>query len=108
MEQELLRKVISCDFCGAQESYMQACDNCGKDICYECKKRHAHIYAHAVHFSGSGDALYCNECDSKMFVIGDVRHAKFVAIERLRNEEKAYWEDFKVRAKSAEDAVKHL
>lgn len=97
-----------CDVCGQESSGYTTCDSCGKDFCYECKKTEAIEYAHAVFFSGSGDGLYCIDCDAKLRQNGDKKHAAYRAIQSLRHENKAWSEDFKKRAENAMDRLKAL
>jgi len=109
MSKQVSQETIAvCDGCGAKAQYGIACDSCAKDFCFECGRTKVKEYPHSVHCSGSGDARYCIECDQRLAREGDKRQAKYLVIERLRNESKAYWDDFKRRADAAEQAIKDL
>jgi hypothetical protein len=95
-----------CDYCG--KSSWEHCLWCGKDICWECQKMVAKEYKHAVHFSGSGDGLYCRECDSMAREASDPLNAAYRVIDALRHEEEGWWADFKKRSDNAEAELAKL
>ena len=97
---------IKCDFCG--EEAWSGCLQCGKDICYECRKTHAKEYSHGVNVGGSGDGTYCNDCDDKLRKTNDPLHAAYRKIEALKNEANGFYANFKVRQDEAEKALKEL
>lgn len=97
-----------CDFCNGESNAWNVCINCGKNICYDCRKVHAVEYRHAVWSSGSGDGLYCQECNRKLYVAGDKLHRSYLAIESLRNEMDGWNRSFSERAKEAETRLKSL
>lgn len=94
-------EVTKCDFCG--ESSWDSCLGCGKDICYDCygeKRDKAVRYFHGCHVQGSGDGIYCKECDQKM--ADDPLHAAYVQIKNLRDESERFYKDWDKRRKAAE------
>ncbi len=106
-----MKKIVSkqthfCDMCGKEDDYPHVCMNCGKEMCYDCRKKHGVEYTQGVHFSGSGDGYYCKECDLKLTTNGkDKLHAAYRAITSLRLENKAYWNNFEKRSKEAESTL---
>lgn len=105
MKKTVMKEVDCCDVCG-KDDYVTACMSCKIDHCYDCGQTHGKRYAHAVHFSGSGDGYYCNTCDNKMTASGgDLLHASYRKIESMRNEEKAWYADFRKRSDSAEERL---
>ena len=94
-----------CDFCGKEASGYSQCMCCGKDLCYGCLKTEAKEYPHSVYCSGSGDGLYCLQCDRNLRDSDDNLHAAYRKIESLRNELKGWSEDFKKRCNDAEAEV---
>ncbi len=100
-------EVEICDLCQEQDaSAYSKCMGCGKAICYDCKKTRAKEYNHAVYFQGSGDGLYCLECDKRLIGTGDPLHAAYRVIGYLRDEANGWREDFKRRADIAEATLK--
>lgn len=97
-----------CDFCGKEASGYSKCLSCGKDVCYDCQKTKVKEYRHAINVMGSGDGLYCLECNDKLLGNGDKLHSAYCKIESLRNEAKAWSEDFRKRSSDAENALKAL
>ena len=97
-----------CDFCGAEAYDFNACLGCGKDICWQCQEKHGVKYVHGVHFSGSQDGWYCNECDSKLYAANDPLHAAYSKIAYLRREEKAWYDDFEFRKTKAEKELQSI
>jgi len=94
-----------CDFCGAAMQYMDSCNGCGKDICYECEKVNAFKYPHGVFVGGSGDGLYCKDCDERLGNAGDPLLLAFREVRSLRTEMMAREEEFSRRRKAAEAAL---
>jgi len=101
MKKNVMIEQTFCDVCGA-EAGMNTCLKCGKEFCYKCKKTHAMEYGHSVNFTGSGDGLYCNECDEKCRLEGDRVHSAYMLIKALRNESIGWHSDFQKRADAAE------
>lgn len=102
MKKTVTKEVDCCDVCG-KEDYVNTCMSCGIDHCYDCSQTRGKRYAHAVNFSGSGDGYYCSSCDNSLTSSGiDLTHASYRKIESMRNEEKAWYADFRKRADSAE------
>ena len=97
-----------CDICSNKMSWSNKCIVCGKEFCYDCAKTNTIEYKHAVHFSGSGDGLYCFACDKEAPAKGDALHAAYRKIAALRNEEAGWYSDFKFRADEAEAKLKSL
>lgn len=110
MKKTVAKDVHCCDACGAEQDFgMDACLKCGAEHCFNCKKTHGKEYQHGIYVGGSGDGYYCNACDTELTASGaDRRHAAYQAIARLRNELKAWSEDFKRRANEAEQALENL
>jgi len=94
-----------CDFCGDISNHWSVCMECSKNICYDCQKTHAKKYRHGVNISGSGDGLYCLDCDSKL---DTPKLRAYRQIEALRQEADAFYEDFKNRSKIAEKILEGL
>ena len=107
MKKTIEKETHFCDSCGKEEGqYIYTCDECGKELCFDCRKTQAKEYPHSVSCSGSGDGLYCVECDAKLLKAGtNKRHQAFRGIERLRLESRAFYEDFKNRCEVAEKLV---
>jgi len=96
-----------CDICGKREAYYK-CNGCGIDICYECIEVHAVKYSHSLYCSGSGDGLYCNDCNEKLSKSDDKLYKAYVKIQMLKNEAKGWSEDFNQRSKLAEAKLQTL
>ena len=105
MKREITREQDFCDICGKESMSWSVCMGCKKNICYDCQKTHAKKYRHGVNISGSGDGLYCLECDSK---IDTPKLRAYRQIEALRQEADAFYEDFKNRSKIAEKILEGL
>jgi len=105
MKKEVMVEKTFCDVCGKEASGYQKCMSCGKDLCYDCYKTSAVGYTHGVHFGGSGDGIYCLECDEKLLKSGDKLHAAYRVIKSLRNEVSGFYADFEKRAKEAEERL---
>jgi hypothetical protein len=108
MKRQVIVERTFCDICGKEASGYQKCIICGKEFCYDCTKIAAIEYEHGVHFSGSGDGLYCHECDKKALENGDKLHLAYLKIAALRNEAAGYWADFEKRTKKAEEELKRI
>jgi hypothetical protein len=109
MKRTQTTEVEICDFCEEQQASSHTkCMGCGKAICYDCRKTRAKEYNHAVYFQGSGDGLYCLECDKRLTATGDPLHAAYRVIGYLRDESKAWGEAFKVKIDKAEANLKRL
>ena len=110
MRQQANVERVICDVCKTKESYpWNACLRCGKDICYDCCELHGKRYSHGVHSGGSGDGVYCNDCDAALTqAANDPMHNAYRAIAALRNESEGYYADFAKRRKAAEDALQKL
>lgn len=109
MEKEETTTRHFCDFCG-QSSYNK-CLGCGKDICWRCGEEGilAKKYPHAVHFSGSEDGVYCNECDRKLTDKPvNALHVAYRKIQALRDEYKGWYQAFDKKATEAEQQLKKL
>ena len=109
MKKQVTIEQSFCDICEKNISHNH-CLSCGKNICYDCQKVEAKVYRYSVsvYCSGSGDGFYCRECDTKLIVNGDKLHKAYRAIESLRNEEAAFYANFKARTDQAESALKNI
>lgn len=108
MKKQVTIEKAFCDVCDKEASGYQKCMICGKEFCYDCKELAAVEYKHGVHFSGSGDGLYCLDCDLKALRSGDKLHAAYRKIMALRNEAAGYYVDFEKRTKKAEEEFGRL
>lgn len=108
MKKEVTVEKAFCDVCGKEASGYQKCIVCGKEFCYDCHKTAAIEYTAGVNFSGSGDGLYCLDCDEKALKSGDKLHAAYRTIKALKNEASGFYADFKRRREEAEEEVKKL
>lgn len=110
MKQQVMQTVHVCDKCASPQVWgIDACLNCGAEHCYDCKKTEGREYAHAVHVSGSGDGYYCNDCDAKLTKEGtDKRHKMYRYVKSLRDEGKAWSEDYRRRCDLAEKQLAEL
>jgi hypothetical protein len=106
MKKQMLEIKHFCDICKKESNEWNCCNNCGKNICYECKKTEAKEYTHSVWASGSGDGLYCLQCDQELIVSGNAKHAAYRTIESLKRESNGFYTDFKSRAEKAELKLK--
>lgn len=108
MKKTVTKEVTCCDCC-EKEEHMETCINCKVEHCYACSKTEGKKYNHAVNFGGSSDGYYCRECDVElMSVRNNARHMAYRKIDSLRNEAKAWSDDFKLRADAAENELKAL
>lgn len=108
MKKSVTEERTVCDFCKVNDAAYSKCTGCGKDICYECKTIHAISYDHAVYFQGSGDGLYCVECDRRLRAAQDPLHMAYEHVKALRNEMVGWGENFKKRSDAAEAKLKRL
>lgn len=106
MKKTISKETHFCDKCGKEYAYPDRCERCGMECCYECAEKHMHKYTHAVHFSGSGDAYYCNACDTVAASNGDKKHAAYRRIASLKAESMAWSKDFTRRTEEAQEAIK--
>lgn len=107
MKREATKEITICDACGKEVDLGSTCDTCGKDLCWDCRKENLVVYNHAVYFSGSGDGKYCVGCDANHRSSGtDERWNAYQEIVALKEEMKAFGEDFKKRQDAAESLVK--
>lgn len=98
-------EVKSCDFCGKGDCYCQ-CMSCGKDICYDCKKRQALELPHSVYCIGSGDGEYCSQCAADPEVQRTPLFRSYQSIRSLRDELEGFQQRFEARRKVAEEECK--
>lgn len=106
MKKTIKREEVFCDYC-AKGSY-EKCLGCKKDICWDCQKTKGIDFKHSVHFSGSGDGFYCNECLGNKEVTSTPLFKAYKEINNLRNEQKNWYDDFRKRADTAENHLKLL
>lgn len=98
-----------CDVCQTCEYTLNCCDDCGKDICYDCdKKGEGKSFKVSVHFRSSDDAYYCIDCQGKLTVKPTELFSAYVTIVNLGEEERKFWEGFKIRQKAAESHLQLL
>lgn len=108
MKKTISKEVSFCDQCG-KETYVAACQCCGVDHCWECRKEYGTEYTHAVCVSGSGDGYYCKMCDRKLSNSGsDPLHNAYSEIASLRKESNLWNSDFRIRSTHAEEFLKRL
>jgi hypothetical protein len=109
MEKKAQKTIHICDKCGKEVAIPYACMKCGTDFCFDCAQTHAVSYSPLVCCSGSGDGLFCKECDVELIKNGaDRLHAAFRAIMALRLEGEAWNRHFQQRCRAAEKLVKSL
>ena len=109
MKKSVTVEKLYCDVCGAESNEWNSCMICGKVFCYDCRKTQMKEYKHGVYYSGSGDGLYCNDCDRDLILSGDdEKHNAFRKIDDLRNELKEWDADFTIRIKEAEAHLKDI
>ena len=97
-----------CDFCSTDDMVYDECIGCKKHVCYECKKTNGVDYKHATWASGSGDGFFCNACLAKPNPKYDRLLKAYQTIERLRNENDAFYKLWKEKAEEAEAHLKRL
>lgn len=107
-EKKIIRTQV-CDICRVEESYKK-CSGCGIDICPDCeddedKVRH---YRHSIHVTGSGDGLYCNECQEILRENKDEKFAAYSKMDQLITNHEKYMEAFRSEAlKLEKEILKH-
>lgn len=107
MKKTIQTEVTICDNC-KEQSYCESCLSCGVDHCWRCRDKCGHEYKQGLYISGSGDGYYCNACDAKMALSDDKRYAAYRKIHELREESKAWNEDFEKRRRQAEEELAQL
>ena len=108
MKKKVEMDMTFCDKCGKQD-YVYTCIRCGYEVCYECRKSEMVEYTSGVHFSGSGDGCYCNNCDSILLVNGtDPLYNAYRNIKELKEENESSYLFFKNRSEQAENNISIL
>jgi len=107
MKKIVQKEVSICDHCGKEE-YTEPCLRCGIEHCWECRETQGIEYRHSVHFQGTGDGYYCRACDKYLKEHKDILHSAYLAIKKLKNEEKEFYDDFKKRVDEAEEHLQYL
>lgn len=98
-------EAFTCDVCGADAYEWDSCWGCGKNLC----DKHEVEMAHAVYFSGSSDAHYCQPCyDARKASGADPEFNAYLAVQTLRAEYKAFCDSFEPRQKSAQAECERL
>lgn len=97
--------VAVCDFCGENDDCYSHCEDCKKDVCYDCEKTRGVEYAHSVYCTGSGDGWYCSACDA---ISKTKKHTAYMSIRSLILESRAFYDDFRKRSDAADAALKKL
>mgnify|MGYP007037387226 CR=1 FL=1 len=109
MKKTVMKEVTCCDCCKKEAEHLTACMNCGIEHCYDCTEMEGKHYVRAVNYGGSGDGYYCKKCDIELMSNrSSPRHIAYRKIESLRNEAKAWNENFRLRANEAEQEVAAL
>lgn len=109
MNKTVEKTVTFCDSCECEVGYSHKCACCGIEMCYDCAKKKMVKYTHSVWFQGSDDGEYCLKCDSVLTESqNDALHNAYVKIRNLRNEQKAWGDDFKNRAEAVGKEVETL
>ena len=109
MKKEITVLQSFCDVCGKEAGGYTVCLRCGKEFCYECKKTETVEYRYAISFSGSGDGLYCINCDAILIKTkADKKHMAYRRLAMLRAEYDGWRADFKDRSNKAENDLKLL
>ena len=110
MKKKVEKTIDVCDNCGADDMVFYHCLGCGKDFCYNCndKRNVGKKYIHSVNFSGPDDGYFCVACLSLPTPKVSKILKAYLKIESLRNEQKAWYEDFSKREKEAELALKNI
>jgi hypothetical protein len=109
MKKSIQREIHFCDKCGREISYAPTCLHCGLELCYDCETYHGKRYAGSTVTLGSGDGFYCNECDSKLTSTGKNKlHNAYRAIQRLKDEMKAFETDWERRSAEANHTLKRI
>lgn len=96
-----------CDVCQKEEVYRDDhCFGCGKAICWTCQDKAGVKYPHSINCRGSGDGLYCLECNVTM--AGTPLHQAYVAIRSLTHESEGFYASWKKRVDAAEKEAARL
>ena len=100
IKREIEIEINICDFCEVEEAY-QSCDNCGKYVCDDCFDDNVKSYRHSTHFLGSGDGLYCNECQKELKETKDEKFLLFLELEKVID-------NFLLNKKSLEEKAREI
>jgi hypothetical protein len=101
--------VYVCEECGkAEDTYPHCCTECGKHFCWDCSKRLATDYQHSLHCSGSGDGLYCVDCEANLTANPTPLFTAYAAIKTLRQASKAYYAALEKKAAELEKEIRRL
>lgn len=93
-----------CDICRKYQSY-EKCTGCGIDICPDCKKVFAKYYRHSIDVSGSGDAIYCDECQEALKANGDEKFDLYVKMDELITSYDSFIGKFRAEARKLEEEI---
>jgi len=112
MKKQVTVDVYICDICEKNDAGdYSVCLCCNKHICYECRqdKNKAVEYKHALHFSGSGDGLYCTSCDDRLALTQSCDlHTAYQNMAKLRRSEKMFYTGLKQEADKVEKQIERL
>lgn len=110
MKKKSEKLIAFCDICESDDSVYYHCAGCGKDFCYNCQNKNSvgQKFVHAVCFSGSCDCFLCMDCLASPTPAVKTMLAAYLKIQQLRNEAKAWNEDFDKRCKLAEAEVQKV
>lgn len=109
MKKVIEKQISVCDVCLKEDVYVRACLNCGKEMCWECQKKSGVEYSGSVYFSGSGDGFYCTDCNRELSSkANNPIHNAYKHILRIKEEHKAWSDNFEERRKQAEQALRDL
>ncbi len=108
MKKQTEKTITCCDNCQTDEHVFNNCAGCGKDFCFNCDKSKnvGQKFSGAVSFSGSGDCYICTTCLANPTPTVQAILAAYLTIRQLRNESKAFYENFEKRVKEAEAKVR--
>ena len=107
MKKLVTKESTFCDKCG-KNSHVTTCIICGKEYCWDCSKSMGEEFKAGVHWSGSGDGYFCNECLSKPDIHNTAILCAYMKIRALRQEESSWYKGFNERVNIAEDELKIL
>lgn len=96
-----------CDFCNSKEHVFQICENCKKDVCYDCRKNNGRELHQSTIFGGN-ELFYCINCLNSKIVLESKKYLALQKIEDLRSEERRFYQDYRTRADQAEQEVKNI
>ena len=109
MKKIIQKEVSYCDSCGKEDIYVRACENCGIEHCYECRKLYGKEYDHAVTVSGSVNGYYCKKCDAELTKTNENElHNAYCHIQSLSDEAVGWGVNFRRRSKEAEAHLEAL